>query len=127
MRLREISYALKAAAEVARAGEHLVDRTRSRGYTGPVLTAAADVAQAGEHLFGSLDRTRSRSYVVPVLLGVGVGIGIGALLFSEAARERVAAWLFGESVTAEAPHETVDTTVEEMAEPDVEATSPRPN
>lgn len=124
MRLRELSYALKAAAEVARAGEHLVDSTRSRGYAGPVLTAAADVAQAGEQLFGSLDRTRSRSYVVPVLLGVGVGIGIGALVFSEAARQRVAAWLFGPPITAPAHGDSAGTTVEGgMAEPDVEAHS----
>lgn len=123
MRLREISYALKAAAEVARAGEQLIGATRSRGYAGPILTATADVAHAGEQLFGSLGRTRSRSYVVPVLLGVGVGVGIGALLFSESARERVAAWLFGAPVTAQARGGTVDATVEGMADPDVEAHS----
>ena len=126
MRLREISYALRAAAEMARAGEQLVGSTRPRRFAGPILTATADVAHAGEQLFGSLDRTRSRGYVVPVLLGVGVGVAIGALLFNESARQRVATWLFGPPV-APARRETVDTTVEGMAEPDVEAPSPRPN
>lgn len=97
MRLREISYALKAAA---------------------------DVAHAGEQLVGSLDRTRSRGFVLPVLLGVGVGVGLGALLFSESARERVSTWLFGPRVAPPPSRgETVDTTAEETVEPDVEASS----
>lgn len=65
MRLREISYGLKAAAEVA---------------------------HAGEQLLGSLDRSR-RGYGGPILLGIGLGVGLGALLFSESARQRVRTWL----------------------------------
>lgn len=96
MRLREISYALKAAA---------------------------DVAHAGEQLVGSLDRTR-RGWVGPVLLGVGLGVGLGALLFSESARQRVQTWLVGAPVgAATVAGETVDTTVAETSEPDVEATA----
>ena len=103
MRLQEISYALRAVADVAHAGEQLagsVERTRARGYFGPALKATGDVAHAGELLFGSLAGSRSRSFALPVLLGVGVGVGIGALLFSESARERVSNWLFGTRVVA---------------------------
>lgn len=69
MRLRDISYALKVAAEVARTGEQLVS---------------------------SFDRSRSR--MGPILFGVGIGVGIGALLFSESTRKRVRTWLIGAPV-----------------------------
>lgn len=66
MRLRNVSYALKAVAEVARAGDQLVD---------------------------SLDRSRSGRYLGSVLLGVGLGVALGAVLFSESARESLRGWL----------------------------------
>lgn len=71
MRLQDVSYALKAAAEVAHAGEQLV---------------------------GSLDRSGSRGRLGVVLVSVGLGVGLGALLFSESARLRVRTWLFGPPV-----------------------------
>lgn len=64
MHLRNISYAFKAAADVARAGQLLV---------------------------ASLDR--SQNPLGSILIGVGLGVGIGALLFSETARHRVRTWL----------------------------------
>jgi hypothetical protein len=68
MRLRDISYALRVATEVARAGEQLIS---------------------------SFERSRSR--LTPVLFGMGLGVGLGALLFSEPARQRVKGWLAGEA------------------------------
>ena len=75
MHLREVSYALKALAEVAHAGEELV---------------------------GSMDRSRSRSPMGALLVGVGIGVGVGALLFSEPARRALRTWLVGTPVAARA-------------------------
>jgi len=55
------------------------------------MRAAADVARAGENLLVSIDRSR-RSGLAPLALGVALGVGIGALVFREDARKRVLAW-----------------------------------
>lgn len=57
------------------------------------LRAAADVARVGEQLIISLDR--SRGSAGSILIGVGLGVGLGALLFSDTARERVRTWING--------------------------------
>lgn len=78
-----------------------------------ILKAVADVAQAGEQLLGSFARARSRGHVGSVLVGVGLGVGLGALLFSEPARRGVWTWLGGVRAAVQrhdAP--TVTTTVE---------------
>jgi len=84
MRLRDVSQAFKAAAEVARVGEQLLV---------------------------SLDR--SRNHAGSILLGIGLGVGLGALLFSESARARVRTIFApsepahpsdGEAFEAAAPH-----------------------
>ena len=64
MRLREISQALGAVAEIARVGQRLI---------------------------GSVDR--SRNHAGSIALGIGLGVGLGALLFSESARQHVRTWL----------------------------------
>ena len=71
MKLEDISYAARAVGEVARASERLFD------------------SLAASRRFG----------VWPVLLGVGVGVAIGAIVFNDAARNRVKAWLSGPAVT----------------------------
>jgi hypothetical protein len=55
------------------------------------LRAAADVARAGENLLVSMDRSR-RGGLMPLLVGVALGVGIGALVFQKELRERVLAW-----------------------------------
>ena len=58
------------------------------------LRTAAEVARAGEHLFESLARTR-HARVWPALALVGLGVGVGALVFDDRARDRVKTWLYG--------------------------------
>lgn len=58
MRFRDVSYVLKAVAEVARAGEQLVgslDRSRARGHLGSTF-----MAQLGEDFDLPLGRPRGR-------------------------------------------------------------------
>ena len=55
------------------------------------MRAAADVARAGEDLLVSIDRSR-RGGVAPILFGVALGVGIGALVFRKEARKRVLEW-----------------------------------
>lgn len=55
------------------------------------LRVAGDVARAGERLFDSLAASR-RFATWPVMLGVGLGVGIGALLFNDDARNRAKLW-----------------------------------
>jgi hypothetical protein len=55
------------------------------------LRAAADVARAGENLLASIDRSRKTS-LGPLLFGVALGVGIGALIFQKDARKRVVDW-----------------------------------
>jgi len=63
-----------------------------------VSRVVGDVARASERLFDSLAASR-RVNVWPLLLGVGVGVAIGAVVFNDAARNRVKAWLSGRDVT----------------------------
>jgi hypothetical protein len=56
------------------------------------LRAASDVARAGESLLVSMDRSR-RPHALPLLLGVALGVGIGAVVFRKETRERALAWL----------------------------------
>ncbi len=58
------------------------------------LRVAGDVARAGERLFESLAASR-RLTAWPVMLAFGAGIGVGALIFNEDARKRAKMW-FGE-------------------------------
>ena len=62
------------------------------------LRAAGDVARAGENLLSSLERSR-RVGMVPMLFGVALGVGIGALVFHKELRDRVLEWV-GVTVTA---------------------------
>jgi hypothetical protein len=98
MRFRDVSYALKAVAEVARAGERLV---------------------------GSLDRSRPRGYLGSILVGVGLGVGLGALLFSESARQRLRGWLTQAPLAVQAGvDEVVDASIPPPGGSRVESASP---
>lgn len=66
------------------------------------LKAVADVAHAGEEFASSIDRTRSRGSLGTLILGIGLGVGIGVLLFSEKARQQVQTFLVGERGAAHA-------------------------
>jgi hypothetical protein len=55
------------------------------------IRAVADVARAGENLLTSMDRSR-RGGIGPILFGVALGVGIGALVFQKEARTRVVEW-----------------------------------
>ena len=55
------------------------------------LRAAADVARAGENLLSSLEKSRKIG-VMPILFGVALGVGIGALVFQKELRDRVLEW-----------------------------------
>jgi hypothetical protein len=56
------------------------------------MRAAADVARAGENLLGSMDRSRRWGGSAPILLGVVLGVAIGALVFRKEARKQVLEW-----------------------------------
>jgi hypothetical protein len=56
------------------------------------MRAAADVASAGENLLVSMARSR-RGGAGPLLFGVAVGIGIGALVFKKETRQRIREWV----------------------------------
>jgi hypothetical protein len=66
------------------------------------LKAAADLAHAGEQIVGAIERVRVRGRGGPVLIGLGLGLGValGALLFSESTRRRLQGWLLGASEAA---------------------------
>ena len=55
------------------------------------MRAAADVARAGENLLSSMDRSR-RGSLGPLLFGIALGVGIGAVMFQKDARKRVFEW-----------------------------------
>ena len=63
-----------------------------------VSRVVGEVARASERLFDSLAASR-RVNVWPIVLGVGVGVAIGAVVFNDAARNRVWAWLSGHDGT----------------------------
>ena len=63
------------------------------------LRAAGDVARAGETLLGSLDRSRAGG-ALPLLVGMVLGAAVGALLLRDDLRKQVLAWAGLSSVTA---------------------------
>jgi hypothetical protein len=56
------------------------------------MRAVAEVAHAGENLLASMDRSR-RGGLAPMVLGVALGVGIAALVFKSDARKRVLEWV----------------------------------
>jgi hypothetical protein len=61
------------------------------------MRAAVDVARAGENLLASMDRSR-RGGVVPILFAVALGVGIGALVFRKDVRQRLLEWAQGMTI-----------------------------
>jgi hypothetical protein len=55
------------------------------------VRAVADVARAGENLLASMDRSR-KGGLLPILFGIGLGVGIGALAFRKEVRQRLLDW-----------------------------------
>ena len=55
------------------------------------MRAAADVASAGENLLASMARSR-RGGAGPLLFGVALGVGIGALVFKKETRRQMLEW-----------------------------------
>jgi hypothetical protein len=65
------------------------------------VRAVADVARAGENLLASMDRSR-KGGLLPILFGIGLGVGIGALVFRKELRQRVLDWA-GLTIVAVSP------------------------
>lgn len=84
MRLRNISYAIRTASEVASAGQRLLESLDRSGRLGG---------------FGLL---------TTLVVGVGAGVGIGAVVFSKDVRKRLASWLVADDDHADSgagPHD----------------------
>jgi hypothetical protein len=56
------------------------------------MRATADIARAGENLLASMNRSR-RGGVTPILFGVALGVGMGALIFQKELRKRALEWV----------------------------------
>jgi len=56
------------------------------------MRAVAEVARAGENLLAGFERAR-RGGLTPMVVGVALGVGIGALVFRRDARKRVLEWV----------------------------------